>query len=175
MFDANARTRYIFIITVKCAMWFGGINFFFFYVCHGDSTYLNLSWKSTERLRRWNSSVAHFLLISIAFDDFVRIFVRHPCHHFDRSTAERNRLSINTGELQPPSTNSGATFDNFNPPHPFTFWRGAGEILGWKRSEPPSAPVAFLEHEGIPSTKPNYALAVCVELNRKPSANYTGP
>lgn len=27
---------------------------------------------------------------------FVRIFIRPPCHFFDRNAIERNRLSINT-------------------------------------------------------------------------------
>lgn len=79
-----------------------------------------------------------------------------------------------TRELHPPSTNSDATFDNFNP-SPF-------HVLVKRKRNPWIKTVELLSHQPLSFpwnmkvflAKPNYAM-VRVELNRKPSANYTGP
>lgn len=49
--------------------------------------------------KQLNFSIAHFLFISIMFDNFfyLHLFVRYSCHYIDWNAIGRNRLSINTG------------------------------------------------------------------------------
>lgn len=108
---------------------------------------------NNDENKQLNFSIAPFLFISIAFNNFF-----FPICIYSFATPVVISIEMLSGvtvyrstrELHPPSTNSDATFDNFNP-SPFRVLVGR-ERNPWIKTagttQPP--PFPFLEHEGIP-------------------------
>lgn len=82
------------IFNIKCAMLSEAINFSTVKIHHIRIYPDNLRSDHDDEAYPRSCTFSSFSSRLSIF--FIRIFVRHPCHPFDRSVTERNRLSINT-------------------------------------------------------------------------------